>query len=519
MFAYHGLYRLIVFVALIVAAIAACSDEGDEPAEPAGQVAQAVEAPAQQEREQQSQQVAAQSQERAQEQDQAQAQEQAEAAPNQPPVADAGEDLRLSLQAGEAALSARGSSDPDGDRLSYEWLQVDGEPVELRHDGSSSIRATFAKPAAEGRLTFRLRVTDEHGASAADTVTVVLVDEPPIADAGRNRDVQRGDVVTLDAGGSSDPEDGTLSVSWVQAGGPPVELSDPNAYQPTFIAPDEYGALRFTLTVHDGNSASEPDTVVITIRNTLPTAVAGPPQEVGIGSSVTLDAGQSSDPDGDPLVFEWSQRSGDPVDLRGADTAQPTFTAPDRAQRLSFRVEVSDGDLTSSATVTVTVEYEPVIASNFDSATSRTTRFYEAEADAFTGNVRTDVRLIGPNDDLMLDAVCFPSGTAAIGFRLLGFERAERDASFPDQLTVMWRVDDGPVIERTLDVEFLGDQPAVYLQGGIAGTGFSADWPDLFGGGSLVVRIGYRGVQEDVFDLDRFAGTPVHGNLVNCGAY
>lgn len=167
--------------------------------------------------------------------------------------------------------------------------------------------------------------------------------------------------------------------------------------------------------------------------------------------------------------------------------------------------------------------YQPVIASNYDSADRSTsadrsaTLFYAAQRDAFSDRVRTDVRMFGPERRLLLDAVCFDDGVAVVGFRLLNFDRPERDAGVPEELEVIWRLNDGPVQRETLGVEFLGDTPAVAFRS--ASPGFQADWPQVLGGGSLAVRIEYRGVQEDVFDLDAFANTPVHLNLVNCGSY
>ena len=159
-------------------------------------------------------------------------------------------------------------------------------------------------------------------------------------------------------------------------------------------------------------------------------------------------------------------------------------------------------------------DYEPVTASNRGEAT---TFLYEARRDAFSDNVRTDVRMLGSTETLLLTAVCFDSGTALVGLELANFARPERDAGVPDELEVIWRLGDGPVQRETLTVEFLGDTPALAFRS--ANPGFQADWPQVLGGGSLVVRISYRGVQEDVFDLDAFAETPVHQNLVNCGSY
>lgn len=161
--------------------------------------------------------------------------------------------------------------------------------------------------------------------------------------------------------------------------------------------------------------------------------------------------------------------------------------------------------------------YEPVIASNFNTAPAQTTLWYRAMEDVFTGNIRTDVRMVGPARKLVLVVVCFAEGNGLIGFSLRGFERPERDTDFPSTLDMIWRLNTGPVHRNTLDVEFLGDTPFVAFRS--AEPGFDADWPQVLGGGRLAVRIEYRGVQEEVFDLDALAETPVHQNLVNCGSY
>ncbi|WDE10545.1 PQQ-dependent sugar dehydrogenase [Thalassomonas haliotis] len=93
------------------------------------------------------------------------------------------------------------------------------------------------------------------------------------------------------------------------------------------------------------------------LPNQPPLADAGSAQTVNEGVVVTLNAGGSSDPDGDILMYQWSQSSGTSVTLHNPTTASPTFTAPgvNSTTGLSFTVEVNDGHLADNASVDITV--------------------------------------------------------------------------------------------------------------------------------------------------------------------
>jgi K319-like protein len=96
-----------------------------------------------------------------------------------------------------------------------------------------------------------------------------------------------------------------------------------------------------------GNS---PQTVSITFRvaqNVAPTASAGPDQDVNRGAAVTLN-GSGTDPNGQPVTYTWTQRSGPTVTLTNATGATPTFTAPNDVVTLEFDLVVSDGLKTSA---------------------------------------------------------------------------------------------------------------------------------------------------------------------------
>jgi K319L-like, PKD domain len=101
------------------------------------------------------------------------------------------------------------------------------------------------------------------------------------------------------------------------------------------------------------------DTTTIGPGDTAPTADAGPDQTVAPGALVTLDGTGSTDPEDEALTYAWTQLSGPAVTLTGADTANPTFTAP-ASGTLEFQLEVCDeanpDSLCSTDTVMVTVQ-------------------------------------------------------------------------------------------------------------------------------------------------------------------
>ncbi|MDW5597797.1 PKD domain-containing protein [Conexibacter stalactiti] len=109
---------------------------------------------------------------------------------NQPPVARYDRDCQTSgrvvLCAGLAArqsraklLSAAGSSDPDGQVVAYAW-DLDGDGSFERESGADpTVRPTFERRrglADNGKRTISVRVTDDDGATAVDTVTLRMLD-------------------------------------------------------------------------------------------------------------------------------------------------------------------------------------------------------------------------------------------------------------------------------------------------------------------------------------------------------
>jgi mono/diheme cytochrome c family protein len=189
-------------------------------------------------------------------------------AENRPPVADAGSDQAVETGTG-VMLDGTGSSDPDGDPITYSWSMnvPDGSTAML----SAADTATPSFTAdLDGEYVATLVVNDGELESPPGMVTVSASTTPPpanqspVADAGPDQKVETGAEVTLDGSGSSDPDGDPITYSWSLKGpdGSTAALSGADAAAPTFT-PDVDGEYVAALVVNDGELDSDPDSVTV----------------------------------------------------------------------------------------------------------------------------------------------------------------------------------------------------------------------------------------------------------------
>jgi hypothetical protein len=190
----------------------------------------------------------------------------ASATANLPPVARAGLDQAVSVGQ-TVTLDGRGSSDPDGDPLTYRWSFLSrpaGSAAALSNPAAA--QPTFM-PDVAGDFVARLVVNDGTVYSRADTVVIAAsaANLRPVARAGLDQVYLVGQTVTLDGRTSRDPDADPLTYAWSFVSRPvgsTATLASRLTAQPTFVA-DVAGDFVVRLVVNDGTVNSLADTVVI----------------------------------------------------------------------------------------------------------------------------------------------------------------------------------------------------------------------------------------------------------------
>ncbi len=188
---------------------------------------------------------------------------------NQPPIAKAGFDQVITLPIDSISLDGSLSSDPDGTISSFQWIKLSG-PASFTINNATVAR-TVVKNLAVGAYLFELKVTDNGGLSATDTMKVIVNDpaqpnRPPVANAGPDQTIVLPvNFVTLDGSGSTDPDNNIASYTWTKISGPSsFNISNANAVQ-TQVTNLVQGVYQFELKVTDAGSLAANDTMTISV--------------------------------------------------------------------------------------------------------------------------------------------------------------------------------------------------------------------------------------------------------------
>ena len=235
------------------------------------------------------------------------------AAPNQPPVANAGPDWTITLPINTITVSGSGS-DADGTVVSYAWTKISGPSSYTIVNATSAV--TAINGLVQGVYQFQLKVTDNNGATAIDVMQVTVnaaSNQPPVANAGSDKTITLP-TNSLSVSGSGSDADGTVvSYVWTKISGP----SSYNIVNPTSAVTTinglVQGVYQFELTVTDNNGATGTDIMQVTVNaapNQPPVANAGPDQTITLPTNSVTLSGSGSDADGTVVSYTWTKISG-----------------------------------------------------------------------------------------------------------------------------------------------------------------------------------------------------------------
>lgn len=269
------------------------------------------------------------------------------------------ENKRISVSAGPiqtvtegdiVTLSATGST-LDNKPIQYSWIQLLGPSVTLSSFNGQQVEFT-APEVGDFEKLLSFQVTGYSAgngwANALALVKVLPSNNPPVANAGNDRNVAENILVKLEGTGM-DPDGDKIKYSWAQKSGKTVDLYERASYSVYFTSPFIQSAseeLVFELTVTDSHGLSDTDDVSVNVSsvNYPPRVNAGPDKRVIGGTQVTI-TGSAVDLDDDIVSLEWKQLSGESLSF-DKTKATISFTAPEvtptTTKRIALQLTATD---------------------------------------------------------------------------------------------------------------------------------------------------------------------------------
>ena len=202
----------------------------------------------------------------------------------------------------EVIFDGMASSDPDNDILSYTWeLGEAGGPTY-----TASKNSKFNLDLDEGDYSVTLTVEDPDGETNAVTHSFSVTNLPPVAIISSDKNsVFTEEAIQFSGDDSYDPEGDALDYLWDFGDNQTSSLKSPQHSW------GEAGRYTVTLTVEDGNGQEGTSSKSIEIKSLGPTAEfvfrdgGSEVEKVRTGANITLDASDSSGPDGEIKEYRW----------------------------------------------------------------------------------------------------------------------------------------------------------------------------------------------------------------------
>lgn len=218
---------------------------------------------------------------------------------NHLPVANAGNDAVITLPMDSILLDGSSSSDPDGKISAWQWTKISG-PSSFAIFSSASSKAV-AKNLIGGVYQFELKVTDDKGAFAKDTVMITVnavapINHAPLANAGNDTTITLpANTANLDGSKSTDPDNNITSYQWAKINGPSSFAITNASAITTQVNNLVEGTYLFELKVTDAGGLYAKDTILIKVNGYLSLTINWQKTLGGSGSEIANSIQSTAD--------------------------------------------------------------------------------------------------------------------------------------------------------------------------------------------------------------------------------
>ncbi len=247
---------------------------------------------------------------------------------NDPPVADAGPDQN-GIAAGVVNLDGSGSYSPEGNPITYQWLQIAGPTVTIAN--ATSAKASFTATDSQA-YSFRLTVKDNLGGQGTARTTVTT----------RAPNLVR--ILRYTANPATIKSGQTSSILWQVENADTVEISGIGLVDKTQgssqVSPKE--TTTYKLTAKNKNSEAN-ETITITLDKPAVKIISfsASPANINPGAASTL---------------AWQTENADTVEIDGIGKVNPNGTAsvsPKETTTYKITARNAFGDVSATTTVQV----------------------------------------------------------------------------------------------------------------------------------------------------------------------
>ncbi len=247
---------------------------------------------------------------------------------NDPPVADAGPD-QIGNDAGAVSLDGSGSYDPEGDPITYQWLQIAGPAVTLT--GATSVKAGFTSAESQ-TYGFRLTVKDSYG--SIGTARVNITTKAP----------QAVRILRFAATPATIRSGATSVINWQVENADTVEITNlgrVDARQGSSqVSPPETTTYKLTA---KNKSSEANETITVTVEKPAVRILSFSASPTNINA-------------GDRSTLSWTTENADTVELQTVGNVNPNGSAQvSPVETTTYRLTARNkfGEVSSSTTITL----------------------------------------------------------------------------------------------------------------------------------------------------------------------